>query len=86
MIADGRLEVSRDGVTVARVGRGEGVGEVSLLAGVACTATVTALTAARLYAIEPQTFSDVLAGHPTSAAAASRLVGERLAVQTPAST
>jgi MFS family permease len=84
VIADGQLEVTRSGLAVARVGRGDGVGEVSLLAGVPCTATVTALTAARLYAIEPQTFFDVVGGHPTSAAAGRRLVGERR--QSPAST
>jgi CRP-like cAMP-binding protein len=78
VVADGRLEVSRAAQPIATVGRGEGVGEISLLAGVPCTATVTALTDVQLYAIEPQAFIDAVTGHPASARVARRLVRERL--------
>ena len=78
VVADGRLEVSRGGAPIAAVGRGEGVGEISLLAGVPCTATVTALTDVQLYAIEPQPFIDVVTGHAASTRVAQRLVRERL--------
>jgi hypothetical protein len=78
VVADGRLEVTRAAVAIARVGRGDGVGEISLLARVPCTATVTALTASHLYAIEPQPFIDAVTGHAVSAGVARRLVRERL--------
>jgi MFS family permease len=84
VVADGELEISRSGVAIDRVGRGDGVGEVSLLAHVPCVATVTALTNTRLYAIGPQTFVEVVTGHATSAGIARRLVSERL--QPPART
>lgn len=78
VIADGRLEVSRAAVPIATVGRGDGVGEISLLARVPCTASVTALTEVQLFAIEPQPFIDAVTGHPASAGVAARLVRERL--------
>lgn len=78
VVADGRLEVTRSGVRVATVGRGDGVGEISLLARVPCTATVTALTGAQLFAIQAQAFIEAVSAHPASAGAAERLVRERL--------
>jgi MFS family permease len=83
VVADGVLEVSRAGAPIATVGRGDGVGEVSLLARVPCTATVTARTDGRLYAIEPEVFVDVVSGHPASAGVAGRLVRERLSGRQP---
>ena len=78
VVADGRLEVSRAAVPIASVGRGDGVGEISLLRGIPCTATVTALTDVQLFAIKPQPFIDAVSGHPASAGVAERLVRERL--------
>lgn len=78
VVADGRLEVTRAGAWVATVGRGDGVGEISLLARIPCTASVTALTDAQLFAIAAQPFIDAVTGHPASAGAAERLVRERL--------
>jgi MFS family permease len=77
VVADGTLEVSRSSVAVATVGRGDGVGEVSLLLGIPCTATVTATRTALLYALEAEPFIEVVTGHPASARAADRLVSER---------
>ena len=78
VVADGQLEVSRAAAPIRSVGRGDGVGEISLLRGIRCTATVTALTDVRLLAIEPQPFIDAVSGHPASAGVAERLVRERL--------
>ena len=77
VVADGLLEVSRAAVPIASVARGDGVGEISLLAGVPCTATVTALTDAQLFAIEPEAFIEAVTGHQVSAGLAERLVRER---------
>ncbi|HUR86346.1 MAG TPA: MFS transporter [Solirubrobacteraceae bacterium] len=78
VVADGRLEVSRGTTAIAEVARGDGVGEISLLAGVPCSATVTAMTDVELLAIEPTHFIEVVTGHPVSARTADRLVRERL--------
>ncbi len=78
VIADGTLEVSRASLAIATVGRGDGVGEISLLRGVPCTATVTANDAAIVYAIEAEPFIEVVTGHVGSGQAADRLVRERL--------
>ena len=78
VVADGQLEVSRATVPIASVGRGDGVGEISLLRGIPCTASVTALTDVRLFAIKSQPFIDAVSGHPVSAGVAERLVRERL--------
>jgi hypothetical protein len=79
VIADGRLDVTQRGKTINTVGRGEGVGEISLLKGVPCTATVTAETDVQLHAIEAQTFIDVVTGHATADGNAQRVMRERLA-------
>ena len=78
VVAGGSLEISRAAVPIGCVGRGAGVGEVSLLARVPCTATVTAVTDAQVYAIEPALFVEVVTGHAASARIAERLVRDRL--------
>ncbi|MGH8574752.1 MAG: cyclic nucleotide-binding domain-containing protein, partial [Gammaproteobacteria bacterium] len=74
VVADGRLEVTRGSESIATVARGGGVGEISLLAGVPCTATVTATGAALLYALDAEPFIEVVTSHPASAEAANHLV------------
>jgi MFS family permease len=80
VIADGELEVS----TGTRLGRGEGFGSIALLRNVPRTATVTARTPVRLYALAGETFVAVVARHPASAHAAERGVREQLEATLPA--
>jgi MFS family permease len=77
-IADGELEVTRDGVTVARLGRGEGFGEIALLHSVPRTATVTAAGDARLYALAKLPFLLAVTGHPAAGRAAQGVAETRL--------
>jgi hypothetical protein len=76
-IADGRLDVSRDGGHVATLGRGEGVGEIALLEEVPRTATVTVVEQARLYALTKEPFLLALTGHAPAHRAARRVVDAR---------
>lgn len=79
LVADGELEATRDGVPVGRLGRGDYFGEIALLRGVPRTATVTALTAARLDALGAEPFLAAVTGHPAAYRAAESLADERLA-------
>jgi CRP-like cAMP-binding protein len=69
---------------LARMGRGEGFGEIALFENVPRTATVTALTTVRLYALEKDPFLTVVTGHAPAAQVARALVAERRAAHTPA--
>ena len=73
-IADGELSVSIGGV----LRRGDGFGELALLAGVPRTATVTAVTDVRLYALAKDDFLAAVTGHSESRREADRLLRERL--------
>jgi MFS family permease len=82
-IADGTLAITKESKLVRTVGRGHGVGEVALLAGVPRTATVTAQTPAKLLAIDGDAFLEVVTQHPASARVGGNLVRARLPVLTP---
>jgi MFS family permease len=60
-------------------GEGEYFGEIALLRDVPRTATVTAETATRLYALERADFLAAVTGHTLAEAAAHEIVGARLA-------
>ena len=77
-IADGTLAITKGATLLDTVGRGHGVGELALLAGVPRTATVTAQTPAQLLAIDADQFMEVVTQHPASARVGGNLVRERL--------
>jgi hypothetical protein len=83
-IVDGTLDVTRASQPIRVVGRGDGVGEIALLAGVRRTATVTARTQARLLVIASDRFLEVVTQHPVSARVGDDLVRERLPPVQPA--
>ena len=70
MVADGRH--------IASFGRGEGFGEIALLRDVPRTATVTARTPVKLYALERDAFLAAVTGHSASEEAADALIVSRM--------
>ncbi|MGH2679444.1 MAG: cyclic nucleotide-binding domain-containing protein [Actinomycetota bacterium] len=61
VVASGRAEVTRDGTPVGSVGKGRYFGEVALLRDVPRTATVTASTPMRVFALDREGFELVVA-------------------------
>jgi len=61
VVASGKAEVIRDGTSVGSVGKGRYFGEVALLRNVPRTATVTASTPMRLFALDRDGFELVVA-------------------------
>lgn len=79
-IADGTVEVIKDGRSVATRGRGEGFGEIALLHGGMRTATVVAVTAATLTAIEREPFLVAVTGHSQTRERFEHVASSRLLV------
>jgi MFS family permease len=77
-VASGEVEVTHAGQHVARLGRGEGFGEIALIQDVPRTATVTALRDSDLYGLEKEPFILTLTGHQSAAERASAMVSRRL--------
>ena len=78
VIAEGRAVVEIDGGHVRGLGAGEFFGEIALLRDVPRTASVRAITALRLLALDRETFVATVTGHPASAEAAGSIVAARL--------
>ena len=78
VVGEGSLRVSRDGVPVATLGRGDGFGEIALVRGVPRSATVIADTDALVYSLDEPAFQLVLTRYAPARAAAERLVDQRL--------
>jgi CRP-like cAMP-binding protein len=70
LIADGTLSVSRDGVDVATIGRGQGFGEIALISDSPRTASVAARSDVLLYGLDKDHFVLVLTGHSAAHEAA----------------
>jgi MFS family permease len=79
VIASGEAAVSRNGSAVATLGAGDGFGEIALLRDEPRVATVTAVTAMELLALERDPFLEAVTGHPQSHHAADELASKRLA-------
>jgi CRP-like cAMP-binding protein len=83
VVADGRVEISVDGRRAQELGPGDSLGEIALLRDVPRTATATALTDMRLYALDREHFIAAVTGHPEAAAAADAVIGARLGASRP---
>ncbi len=64
LVVSGRLAVTRGGVAVGEVGRGEIVGEIGLLEASPRSATVTALRDSSLVGFDVDAFAALTATHP----------------------
>jgi MFS family permease len=78
VIADGRVEIVKDGQVINEEGPGEFFGEIALLRDVPRTATVRAKTDVELRALERDDFIGAVTGHAASAEAADSVVATRL--------
>jgi CRP-like cAMP-binding protein len=78
VIADGEVEIVRDGQVVATRHRGEGFGEIALIYDVPRTATVTARRDTQLYSLEREAFLLAVTGSATAQRAAHDLAEARL--------
>ncbi len=76
-IADGTVEVRREGVHVNTLGRGEGFGEIALVHDVPRIATVTAVSDGRLLSIERDVFLVAVTGHAPTRDRAERVAADR---------
>ena len=78
VIAEGRASVAVGGEPVRTLEPGDFFGEIALLRDVPRTATVRAMTALRLLALDRETFVSTVTGHAASAEAAGSVVAARL--------
>jgi MFS family permease len=78
ILAEGAVELVRDGRLIAIDRPGDYLGEIALLRDVPRTTTVTARVDSRLYALERADFLDAVSGHSAGLAAAQAVVADRL--------
>lgn len=78
LVTRGRFEALADGRTIGEIGRGELVGEMSLLSGEPRTATVVAVRDSEAIEIGAAPFDETLANYPGAYRAITRLAVERL--------
>jgi MFS family permease len=78
LIGEGRVRVEPVDGEPSELGPGESFGEIALLRDVPRTATVSAVTDVRLYALDREDFIGAVTGHPLSREAAEAVVGARL--------
>jgi MFS family permease len=77
VIESGEVEIAADGRPMHRLGRGAGLGEISLLRRSPRTATVTAMTAVKAFAIPGSCFVAAVSG-PAAAAVTERIAAANL--------
>ena len=78
VIVEGDLEITIRGITMERVGPGGIVGEMALVDEAPRTATVSALTDAKVVEVPTRTFEALVAQKPAFARHIVGVVGERL--------
>ena len=78
LLADGRMEITADGKSVATIGPGDYTGEIALLRDVPRTATVTSTTECEVYALSREDFLGAVTSHITSREAVESAVSSRL--------
>jgi MFS family permease len=83
VIAEGDVVVTTDDVEVARFARGDHIGEVALLRDVPRTATVTALTRARVLALDRRPFLRAVTGSDAAVTAAHASIDRRMGTAAP---
>ena len=79
LILDGRVEVVRDGTTVAQLGPGHFVGEIALLTGDLRTADANALSDSTVFALGRSAFSRARKADPAMALVLLSALDERQA-------
>jgi MFS family permease len=77
IVAEGEVEISRDGRAMAKLGPSRHFGEVALLRNVPRTMTVTASTPTTLFALERVDFLEAITKTPLNRVATDHTVGER---------
>lgn len=75
-IADGEVDIRRDGTDLGTRGRGEGVGEIALLRNVPRTADVIASLPTRVFALDRTAFVVAITGHEPARIEADRVIDE----------
>jgi MFS family permease len=78
LVSEGRVDVKAKGAHIAGLGPGDYVGEIALLRDVPRTATVTALTPVKMFALERDDFLRAVTGHASSKEALEATVASRL--------
>jgi len=78
LIAEGSVDVTRAGATLATLGPGAFVGEIALLRDVPRTATVTAISDSSLRALDREHFLAAVTGSPAGAVALAEEMDRRL--------
>jgi MFS family permease len=77
-VADGTVEISQAGRSIARLGRGTGLGEIALLRGGPRTATALAETPVTAYALDRESFLTAVNGHVPTLRSATDIVHDQL--------
>jgi MFS family permease len=77
-VADGTVEIIQGGRSIARLGRGTGLGEIALLRGGPRTATALAETPVTAYALDRESFLTAVNGHVPTLRSATDIVHDQL--------